>query len=73
MRRRSHPTGAQRVEAARDRVVAPGGGLDQQRHPGLQHLEHADPAAHPLLDTVLGMAGVDDHRRRIHVRRRLAG
>ena len=63
----------QRVEAARDGVVAAGGVLEVDGDVGLEHLERPRPAADALVDPVLGMAGMDDHRERADRGRGLAG
>src|SRR5262249_35704934 len=67
------PEQGEGVEAAADRVVPSGRVLDVDGDLRLEHLEGPRPAAHPLGNAVLGVAGVDDHGRRPDVRGRLAG
>src|SRR3954464_2197124 len=55
------PEQRERVEAPGHGVLAPRRVLYIDRDLGLEHLERARPAAHPLLDPVLGVPGVDDH------------
>ena len=62
--RHRFPEQGERVEAAGYCVVAAGGVLDQHRDLRFEHLQGADPAAHAGFDAVLGVAPMNDHRRR---------
>ena len=63
-RRHRIPEQRERVEPARDGVVAARRVLEVHGHVGVQHLERPRPAAHAGLDAVLGVAGMDDDRHR---------
>ena len=67
------PQAREGIEAARHRVIATRRVLEIQRHRGLEYLERPGPAADPGLDPVLGVARMDDHRRGVDLRRRVAG
>ena len=62
----------ERVEAARDGVVAARRVLEVDRHLGLDLLERPRPAADALVDPVLRVARMDDDGERADLRRRLA-
>ena len=67
------PEPGQGVEAAGDGVLAARGVLEVDRHLGGEHLQRSQPAADALRDVIVGVASVDDHRRRPDLRRGVAG
>src|SRR5687768_15258355 len=67
------PEERERVEPAPHGVVPTGGVREQHRYVGLEHLRRPRPAPDSLADPVLGVAGMDDDRRRTDLLGRRTG